>query len=108
MYDICVEMEYFCHISKQECHNHQRFWPFKCEFPSPKGTQEEKNTCMVVAIRLQPLPTVSTEKNSGCEKHRNLSPRENGDAYEKNDFKVSSDSCVSISRKALNSLTWDI
>ena len=29
-----------CHISKQGCHNHQQFWSAKCEFLSPKGTQE--------------------------------------------------------------------
>ena len=64
MYDICVEKwNISCHISKQECHNHQRFWPFKCEFPSPKGTQEgEEYLHNLVAIRLQPLPTVSTEE----------------------------------------------
>ena len=36
-----------CHISKQECHSHQRFPPphpptRPCELVSPEGTQEEE------------------------------------------------------------------
>ena len=61
---MCVEKwNISCHINKQECHNHQRFWPFKCEFLSPKGTREgEEYLPNLVAIRLQPLPAVSTEE----------------------------------------------
>ena len=32
------------------------------ELVSPEGTQEGKNTCHLAAIRLQPLPMVSTEE----------------------------------------------
>ena len=36
------------------------------ELASPEGTQEGKNTCHLAATRLQPLPTVIPEENSGC------------------------------------------
>ena len=32
------------------------------ELVSPEGTQEGKNTCHLAAIRLQPLPTVSSDE----------------------------------------------
>ena len=38
------------------------------ELVSPEGTQEGKNICHLVAIRLQLLPTVIPEENSGCKK----------------------------------------
>ena len=44
------------------------------ELVSPEGTQEGKNTCHLVAIRLQPLPTVSPEETQDV-KTQNTGPR---------------------------------
>ena len=45
------------------------------ELVSPEGTQEGKNTCHLVVIRLQPLPTVSPEEAQGV-KTQDTGPRE--------------------------------
>jgi hypothetical protein len=37
------------------------------ELVRPEGTQEGKNTCRLAAIRLQPLPMVSTEETRDME-----------------------------------------
>ena len=29
-----------CHVNKEGCHSHKRFWTSKCEFLSLEGTQE--------------------------------------------------------------------
>ena len=40
-----------------------------------EGTQEEKNTCHLAVIRLQPLPTVSPEETQDVKrKHKTLAP----------------------------------
>ena len=66
-----------CYISKQGCHSHPWFRPSKCEFLSPKSTQEEQylqsSSCSL---------WVSTEG-----KCRILAP-DCWDAYEGNDFSV--------------------
>ena len=66
-----------CHISKQGCHSQQQFQPLKCEFLSPDGAQKN-STCYLAAMRLKPLPVVSTEElgggGGGCEKHMILAP----------------------------------
>ena len=37
----CIEKwSLSCHISIQRCHSNRWFWPSKCEFLSPKGSQE--------------------------------------------------------------------
>ena len=46
-------------------------------------------------------------RNSGCEKCRILTP-DSWDAYERNDFSEPRLSHLSLPRKSLNSLTWDI
>ena len=60
-----------CHISKQGCLSHQRFWPSKCEFLALRTSRKENNTCDQATIRLQSFPTVRTEefrmgKITGC------------------------------------------
>ena len=48
---------YFLRVSKQGCHSHQQLQPIMDDEPmSPEGTQKGKNTCRLVAIRLQSLP----------------------------------------------------
>ena len=47
------------------------------------------------------------QRKSGCEKHRILAP-DSWDAYERNDFSDPRLLHLTIHRKALNSLTWDI
>ena len=52
-----------CHISKQGFHIPQPCQFCKCEFLSPKSIQEgEEYLCKLAAIRLQLLPTMSTEE----------------------------------------------
>ena len=63
-----------CYISKQGCHSHQQHQP-------SRATRKESNTCRPAAIRLQPLPTVSTE-----ERNRILAP-DSWDVYERNGFR---------------------
>ena len=72
-----------------------------------RRTPGKNNTCYLVAIRLQSLPTMSTKEMMGCKKHRILAP-DSWDAYERNDFSSPRLSHLHIHRKALNSSTWDI
>ena len=54
---------YFLRVSKQGCHSHQQLQPIMDDEPmSPEGTQKGKNTCRLVAIRLQSLPAVCPEE----------------------------------------------
>ena len=48
-----------CHISKQECHSHQRFLPSKYESLNPKGTEEGEQ--YLRPGRLQDVATPSGE-----------------------------------------------
>ena len=84
-----------CYISKQGCHSHPWFQPSKCEFLSPKSTQEEQylqsSSCSL---------WVSTEG-----KCRILAP-DCWDAYEGNDFSEPRLLHIFIHRKELNSLIW--
>ena len=52
-----------CHIGQQGCHSHWWFQPSHCEFLNPKGTQDGGEYLIdLAAMRLHPLPTVSTEE----------------------------------------------
>ena len=45
------------------CHSHQWYLPSKCKCLSPRHNQEEEQYLPnMAAIRLQPLPMVSTEE----------------------------------------------
>ena len=53
----------FPHISKQECQSHQQLQlSWMVSLWALKGTQEGKNTCHLVAIRVQALPMLSPEE----------------------------------------------
>ena len=52
-------MEHSCHISKQGCHSREHV-----NFRALKATRKENNTCNTSAIRLQPLPKMSTEQKT--------------------------------------------
>ena len=54
------------------------------ELVTPEGTQEGKNTCPLLAIRLQPLPTVSPEELRG----ENTGPwPQTAEVHVRNDFR---------------------
>ena len=81
------EMEYSCHISKQGCHSHSNFDPPNANFWALRGTRKQNNTYDLAALRLQPLPTVSTE-----EKHRILA--QIAEMHMKGMISMSPDSCT--------------
>ena len=51
-----------CHISKQGYHSHQQFPPPNVNSWALRALRKEKNTCDLVAIRLEPLGTMSPEE----------------------------------------------
>ena len=96
-----------CHISKQECHSHQRFLPSKYESLNPKGTEEGEQ--YLRPGRLQDVATPSGE-HWGTQDPENIGYWPQGaEMHMKGMISVSLDSCIfPIHRKVLNSLTWDI
>ena len=69
------EMDYSCHIRKQEHHIYQWFWPSRCEFLSPLGHPGRRT---VPAIQ-QPWGCSHSlwwVWRSGCEKTQDMDPRE--------------------------------
>ena len=61
------------------------------ELVAPEGTQEGKNTCPILAIRLQPLPTVSPEELRG--ENKGQWPQ-TAEVHVKGMTSVSPDTCI--------------
>ena len=57
-----------CDINKQGCHSHHGSGPPNVNFGAQRAPRKN-NACYLAAIKLLPLPTVSTEKfgGGGCE-----------------------------------------
>ena len=86
-------------------HSHQLLEPLPTvSWWALRELRKEKNTWHLVAIRLQPLPTVSPEETQDMR----ILASDSWGAYQKNDFSEPRLMHPPIHRKALNSLTWDI
>ena len=63
-----------CHVGKQRMSRSSAIAvTTDSELVSPKRTQERKNTCLLAAVRLQPLPKVSPEFPQDVKTH-NIGP----------------------------------
>ena len=80
--------------------------PQKVSWWAQRELRRKKNTCHLVAIRFQPLPTASAEELRVW-KHRILAPDGWG-AYQGNNFSEPRLLHLPIHRKTLNSLPWVI
>ena len=89
------------------CHSHQRLKPSSVTRWTLRKLRAEKNTCHLVANRLQPLRRWWALRKFRMWKYRILAPDSRG-AYQRNEFSEPGILHLPIQRKALNSLTWDI
>ena len=72
---IYVKWNNSCHVSKEECHSHQRFQASKCEFlsleVSPHPLPRENSACDAVAVKCPLLPHSEHQEAGGRSDARN-------------------------------------
>ena len=71
----CEKLTIACHINKQSMLQLSAIAALQPELVSPEEIQEGKHTCHLAAIRLQPLPMVSSEETQDV-KTQDTGPRE--------------------------------
>ena len=91
-----------CHIHKQGCHSHHRFWPSKCK--CPRGHPVKR---IIPANHSHQAAATPHRAWRGYEKCRTLGTY-SWDTYERNDFSEPRLLYLPIYKKALNPLTCKI